>query len=46
MSSDGRSGNFSSPLTVECSGSAPLVRSLMTVVMCVVMAVMTVGSIV
>ena len=46
MSSDGRSGNFSSPLTMECSGSAPLVRSFLTIVMCVVMAVMTVRSIV
>ena len=40
MSSDGRFGNFSSPLTMECSGSAPLVKSLMTIVMCVVMAML------
>ena len=40
VSSDGRSGNFSSPLTMECSGSVPLVKSLMTIVMCVVMAML------
>ena len=40
VSSDGRSGNLSSPLIVECSRSAPLVKSLMTIVMCVVMVML------
>ena len=41
VSSGGRSGNFSSPLTMECSGSAPLVKSFLTIVMCVAMATVT-----
>ena len=39
MSSDGRTGNVSN-FTVECSGSAPLAKSIMTVVLCVAMAIM------
>ena len=39
VSSDGRAGNSSS-FTFECSGSAPLAKSIMTVVLCVAMAIM------